>query len=181
VTSQLVAGLDLEERPDRVNWSAANKSRSFVGTGGSVAGGRLVAQGRMSAVVVVIVFPVGDHHTDLRQRPEAGDAEVPAIRLLPRTFLLSPIPNLDSTVDENDEPARSWIGQKSEISCSRTRPSCWFNSGPARGPGQGRYLFPDSKLLRFFLDFVDGAFVLAVHDVARLVDRRVHLVGILRQ
>jgi hypothetical protein len=38
-------------------------------------------------------------------------------------------------------------------------------------PGQGRCLFPDSKLLRFFLDFVDGAFVLAVYDVARLVDR----------
>src|SRR5271168_5237108 len=51
----------------------------------------------------------------------------------------------------------------------------------AREPGQGRYLFPDSKLLRFFLDFVDGAFVLAVEDVARLIDRRIHLVGILRQ
>jgi hypothetical protein len=51
----------------------------------------------------------------------------------------------------------------------------------AREPGQGRYLFPDSKLLRFFLDFVDGAFVLAVCDVARLIDRRIHLVGILRQ
>ena len=51
----------------------------------------------------------------------------------------------------------------------------------AREPGQGRYLFPDSKLLRFFLDFVDGAFVLAVDDVARFIDRRIHLVGILRQ
>jgi hypothetical protein len=51
----------------------------------------------------------------------------------------------------------------------------------AREPGQGRYLFPDSKLLRFFLDFVDGALVLAVDDVARFIDRRIHLVGILRQ
>jgi hypothetical protein len=98
------------------------------------------------------------------------------------TFLLSPIPNLDSTVDDNDEPVA--LVDRPEVRNllqRRTRPSRWFNSGPARGPGQGRYLFPDSKLLRFFLDFVDGAFVLAVYDVARLVDRRVHLVGILRQ
>ena len=30
--------------PDPVNWSTANESRSLVGTGGSVAGWRLVAQ-----------------------------------------------------------------------------------------------------------------------------------------
>ncbi len=53
-------------------------------------------------------------------------------------------------------------------------------------PGAGHLcwtsgLFPDSKLLRFFLDFANGAFVLAVYNVARLVDRRVPLVGILRQ
>ena len=50
-----------------MNWSTANESRSFVGTGGSVAGWRLVAQGRVPAVVVVVVFPVADDHSGLGQ------------------------------------------------------------------------------------------------------------------
>ncbi|WP_438941779.1 GntR family transcriptional regulator, partial [Mycobacterium intracellulare] len=41
--------------PDPMNWSTANESRSLVGTGGSVAGRRLVAQGRVPSVVVVVV------------------------------------------------------------------------------------------------------------------------------
>jgi len=50
-----------------VNWSTANESRSLVGTGGSVAGRGLVAQGRMAAVVVVVVFPVVDDYAGLSQ------------------------------------------------------------------------------------------------------------------
>ena len=44
-----------------------------MGTGGSVAGRRLVAQSGMAAVVVVVVFPVADDHPRLGQGPEAVD------------------------------------------------------------------------------------------------------------
>jgi hypothetical protein len=46
-----------------------------MGTGGGVAGGGLVAQVRMAAVVVVVLLPVGDDHAGLDQRPEAVDVE----------------------------------------------------------------------------------------------------------
>jgi NAD(P)-dependent dehydrogenase (short-subunit alcohol dehydrogenase family) len=45
----------------------APRSSRTVGTGGSVAGWGLVAQGRVAAVVVVVVFPVGDDHVGLGQ------------------------------------------------------------------------------------------------------------------
>jgi hypothetical protein len=38
-------------------------------------GWRLVAQGRVSAVVVVVVFPVADDHLGVGQRPEAVEVE----------------------------------------------------------------------------------------------------------
>ena len=57
-----------------MNWSTASESRSSVGTGGSVAGRGLVAQGGMPSVVVV-VFPVADQHAGLGQGPEAVDVE----------------------------------------------------------------------------------------------------------
>ena len=55
---------------DRQTWCSLNDPglricRSSVGTGGSVAGRRLVAQGRVAAVVVVVVFPVADDHAGL--------------------------------------------------------------------------------------------------------------------
>src|SRR6201993_3348841 len=53
----------------------ANESRSSVGTAGSVAGWGLVAQGGVTAVVVVVMFPVADDHPGVRQRPEAVDVE----------------------------------------------------------------------------------------------------------
>jgi hypothetical protein len=44
-TWDAVSGTELVSMTGRVNWSMANESRSSVGTGGSVAGRRLVAQG----------------------------------------------------------------------------------------------------------------------------------------
>ena len=42
--------------------------REFIGgTGGSVAGRRLVAQRRVTTVVVVVVFPVADYHPGFEQ------------------------------------------------------------------------------------------------------------------
>jgi hypothetical protein len=43
-----------------LNWPNSELIIHSVSTGGSAAGRRLVAQGLMSAVVVVVVFPVAD-------------------------------------------------------------------------------------------------------------------------
>jgi hypothetical protein len=63
--------------PEPENWSTA-QSYSSVGTGGSVAGWGSVAQGGVSAAVVVVVFPVADDDAGLGQRPEASSMFSPS-------------------------------------------------------------------------------------------------------